>query len=296
MNPCSLLRSLLSWHGVNLVPSVLTMEPVKEELTADAPRSYIPFAGPLKCDSRCINNISHCLIILQLRHLNLKRVVALILSPCLLQSGWPKKWRRLDTQVIQWMKGNLSSLVVQTICQCAGLCQAEHGPLFVGSAWLRRRQEKLHMCVLSYQYYQEPWPLPATSLTCMFAAEAMSNFFNIPAIHKLLENDPRPVLHSVPSASKEFYLSPWHFDFSEKAKYGDKGRFPTNLQYKAHFHSFLRSGYESSREAVDVRFPEALSTIQPFTVQFVDGQNKLLIILSVFALLELCDPLLVIIC
>ena len=127
----------------------------------------------------------------------------------------------------------------------------------------------------------------------MFATKAMSNIFNMPAIHKMLENDPRPVLHSVPSASKEFYLSPWHFDFSEKAKYGDKGRFPTNLQYKAHFQSFLRSGYESSREAVDVRFAEAASTIQPFTVQFVDGQNKLLIILSIFALIELCDPLLV---
>lgn len=101
----------------------------------------------------------------------------------------------------------------------------------------------------------------------------------------------QPVLQSVPVASKEFYLSPWHFDFSEKAKYGEKGRFPTNLQYKVRFHSFLRSGYESSREAVDVRFPgSSNSTIEPFTVQFVDGQNKLLIILSILALLELCDP------
>ncbi len=161
---------------------------------------------------------------------------------------------------------------------------------------LGNEEGKKHFILVSSQYYQEPWPLPATSLTCMCAAEAMSNIFNVSAIHKLVEDAAQPVLHSVPSASKEFYLSPWHFDFSEKAKYGDKGRFPTNLQYKAHFHSFLRHGYEASREAVDVRFAETSFAIQPFTVQFVDGQNKLLIILSIFALIELCDPLLVVIC
>ncbi len=118
----------------------------------------------------------------------------------------------------------------------------------------------------------------------------MMNTFGKHCITKLLESRVQPVLQSVPVASKEFYLSPWQFDFSEKAKYGEKGRFPTNLQYKVHFYSFLRSGYESSREAVDVRFPESSNTIEPFTVQFVDGQNKLLIMLSILALLELCDP------
>lgn len=117
----------------------------------------------------------------------------------------------------------------------------------------------------------------------------MSGIFSINSVSKLLENHVQPVLQSVPVASKEFYLSPWSFDFSEKSKYGEKGRFPTNLQFKAHFGSFLRSGYESSREAIDVRFPDSAGSIEPFSVQFVDGQNKMLIIQSILALVELCD-------
>lgn len=118
----------------------------------------------------------------------------------------------------------------------------------------------------------------------------MSTTFNMPCVKKLVENQVQPVLQSVPVASKEFYLSPWNFDFSEKAKYGEKGRFPTNLQYRAHFHSFLKHGYEASREPIDVRFLEHADTIAPFSVQFVDGQNKLLIMLSILALVEKCDP------
>jgi hypothetical protein len=117
----------------------------------------------------------------------------------------------------------------------------------------------------------------------------MSGIFNVPSVSKLLENHVQPVLQSVPVASKEFYLSPWSFDFSEKSKYGELGRFPTNLQYKAHFGSFLRNGYEASREPIDVRFPESGGSIEPFSVQFVDGQNKMLIIQSILALVEHCD-------
>ena len=113
----------------------------------------------------------------------------------------------------------------------------------------------------------------------------------MPCVKKVVENHyVHPVLQSVPMTSKEFYLSPWNFDFSEKGKYGDNGRFPTNLQYRAHFFSFLKHGYEASREAVDVRFAENADTIAPFSVQFVDGQNKMLIILSILALVEYCDP------
>eukprot|EP00435_Cladocopium_sp_Y103_P022429 s1200_g5.t1 len=105
-------------------------------------------------------------------------------------------------------------------------------------------------------------------------------------VSKLVENQVQPILQSVPVASKEFYLSPWNFDFSERSKYGEKGRWPTNLQYKAHFQSFLKSGYEASREPIDVRFREHSDIIEPFSVQFVDGQNKLLIIQSILALME----------
>ena len=97
------------------------------------------------------------------------------------------------------------------------------------------------------------------------------------------------LLGGQPCSAKEFHLSPWNFDFSERSKYGEKGRFPTNLQFKAHFQSFLRSGYEAHREPVDVRFPAGADVIEPFSVQFVDGQNKMLIIQTILALLEVCD-------
>lgn len=116
----------------------------------------------------------------------------------------------------------------------------------------------------------------------------MSSTFNMKCVSKLVENHVQPILQSVPVASKEFYLSPWNFDFSERSKYGENGRWPTNLQYKSHFHSFLKSGYEASREPIDVRFREQADAIEPFSVQFVDGQKKMLIIQSILALMEVC--------
>ena len=116
----------------------------------------------------------------------------------------------------------------------------------------------------------------------------MSSTFNMKWVSKLVENHVQPILQSVPVASKEFYLSPWNFDFSERSKYGENGRWPTNLQYKSHFHSFLKSGYEASREPIDVRFREQADAIEPFSVQFVDGQKKMLIIQSILALMEVC--------
>ena len=118
--------------------------------------------------------------------------------------------------------------------------------------------------------------------------QAMSSTFSMKSVAKLVENHVQPILQSVPVASKEFYLSPWSFDFSERSKYGEKGRWPTNLQYKSHFYSFMKSGYEASREPIDVRFREQADAIEPFSVQFVDGQNKMLIIQSILALMEMC--------
>lgn len=123
-----------------------------------------------------------------------------------------------------------------------------------------------------------------------WGCKAMSSTFNFNSVAEMVAMNAQPIIQSIPQSSKEFYLSPWSFDFSEKSKYGENGRFPTNLQYKAHFQSFLRSGYEASREPIDVRFREGGDgTIEPFSVQFVDGQNKMLIIQSILALVELCD-------
>ena len=66
--------------------------------------------------------------------------------------------------------------------------------------------------------------------------------------------DTQEVLRSIPGASKKgFYLAPWHFDFSEGAKFGHTGKWPSNLQFKAHAPSFLEHGLESHREAVEVK-------------------------------------------
>ena len=120
-------------------------------------------------------------------------------------------------------------------------------------------------------------------------SKGMSNTFSMRSVKPLVESQVQLVLQSVPLASKEFYLSPWSFDFSEKSKYGQNGRFPTNLQYKAHLQSFLRSGYEAARESIDVRFEGKDDSIKPFSVKFVDGQNKLLIMQSILALVDHCE-------
>ena len=119
----------------------------------------------------------------------------------------------------------------------------------------------------------------------------MDSLFTLPCVHKHMEL--QNVLKTVPATSKQFFLGVWHFDFSPKSKYGEQGRFPTNIAYKNHFHSFITTGYESGRETVDVRFQHGATTcddISPFSVQFVDGQNKLLIMQSVIALMENLDP------
>ena len=139
-----------------------------------------------------------------------------------------------------------------------------------------------------------PWYQSSVVSDCWFLlafkiiAKAMSSTFNMGCVSKLVKSHVQPVLQSVPVASKEFHLSPWSFDFSERAKFGEKGRFPTNWQFKAHFGSFLKNGYEANREPIDVRFAEESESIEPFSVQFVDGQNKMLIIQSILALMEQC--------
>ncbi|CAK9081847.1 unnamed protein product, partial [Durusdinium trenchii] len=150
----------------------------------------------------------------------------------------------------------------------------------------------------NYQQYEDETDTvtkPTGSIADRLTArmeEAMSSTFNFNSVAEMVAMNAQPIIQSIPQSSKEFYLAPWSFDFSEKSKYGENGRFPTNLQYKAHFQSFLRSGYEASREPIDVRFREGGDgTIEPFSVQFVDGQNKMLIIQSILALVELCDDI-----
>ena len=92
-------------------------------------------------------------------------------------------------------------------------------------------------------------------------------------------------------------LDVWMLSFSESAKYGLMGRWPANHQVRAHFPSFLMKGYESHRESLDIKFDmstvetdKSVYTIKPFTVGYVDGQNKAIIMLGILGLLIDMDP------
>ena len=97
------------------------------------------------------------------------------------------------------------------------------------------------------------------------------------------------VVESVPMKSlKNFLMQPWQLSFSENAQDGATGRFPANHQYLAHLPSFLDGGFESHREAIDVKFTldasdQTVYKIHPYSVGYVDGQNKALILHSILA-------------
>ena len=60
----------------------------------------------------------------------------------------------------------------------------------------------------------------------------------------------------VPVATRRnMYLHPYHFSMEESAKYG---RWPSNVQVKVHFHSIVMRGYESEKEAIEVKFDQGL--------------------------------------
>ena len=76
----------------------------------------------------------------------------------------------------------------------------------------------------------------------------------------------------------------------------------SNQQFQAHFGEFLQHGYRSGMGSVETKFDHGFGTreIAPFSVKFVDGQAKVLIMLSIvayrveleFGEQELRDPML----
>ena len=102
--------------------------------------------------------------------------------------------------------------------------------------------------------------------------------------------DMHEVIKSPPGTSrKNFYVSPWQLDFAEDAKFGPGGRFPSNCQFLAHFPSVIQFGFQSEREALEVKFtkvPPTSKQIPAFSIGYVDGQNKALMIQSALALLQ----------
>lgn len=117
----------------------------------------------------------------------------------------------------------------------------------------------------------------------------MGEIFAHPSVAKHIEM--QTVIRCAPATTKKgFFLAPWHFDFSEHAKFGEVGRYPSNYQFKSHLPSFLDNGLETHRESIEVKFPGRpcddadTCKILPFSVGFVDGQNKVLIVQTILAL------------
>lgn len=125
----------------------------------------------------------------------------------------------------------------------------------------------------------------------------MEEIFEWSSIKKHVEINVEPV-QQIPAASmKGFHLDLWKLSFYENAKYGETGRFPATHAFKAHFGSFLDKGFESHRECLEVKFclnteecEASMYTVGDFSVGYVDGQNKAMIMLSIMALLSDLDP------
>ena len=59
--------------------------------------------------------------------------------------------------------------------------------------------------------------------------------------------------------------------------------YPSNVQFAAHWGEFVKFGYKPAMGSIDVRFMRGFGDrqIQDFSVQFVDGQTKLILMMAV---------------
>ena len=112
----------------------------------------------------------------------------------------------------------------------------------------------------------------------------------MPSVSKHVQS--QQAMRTIPMATvRGFYVHLASLSFAETAKYGETGRWPSTHQFKLHLPSFLDRGFESHREALEVKFEvpvepdQTMYTIQPFSIGYVDGQNKAIIMLSTLALL-----------
>ena len=112
--------------------------------------------------------------------------------------------------------------------------------------------------------------------TDLSLAEAMADIFSVPEIAKHIPAGLGPVLKTVPVTKRSsVFLHPWHLDLSEKAKYGETGKYPAMCQVKAHLPSVVWRGYQQEREALEIKFDMAPSSeIGYFQVKYIDGHCK----------------------
>ena len=121
--------------------------------------------------------------------------------------------------------------------------------------------------------------------------KAIEEIFDMPSVSKHVQS--QQAMRTIPMATvRGFYVHLASLSFAETAKYGETGRWPSTHQFKLHLPSFLDRGFESHREALEVKFEvpvepdQTMYTIQPFSIGYVDGQNKAIIMLAIVALLH----------
>lgn len=61
--------------------------------------------------------------------------------------------------------------------------------------------------------------------------------------------------------------------------------YPSNVQFAAHWGEFVKFGYKPTMGSIDVRFDRGFGDrrLDAFSVQFVDGQTKIILMLAVVA-------------
>lgn len=133
---------------------------------------------------------------------------------------------------------------------------------------------------------------PSIAPFALFPCQVMLDLYSLPEVAKLTAKQSAcTVLTHVPvSTRKGVYLHPWQLDMSEEAKFGSPGKFPSNVGIRNHFASVVHRGYESDKEALEIKFPPNLHgsglEIPMFSTGFIDGHTKATMVLAVFALLE----------
>lgn len=119
----------------------------------------------------------------------------------------------------------------------------------------------------------------------------MGDLFSIPEVAKHLPQW-GPVLKSVPATQRlNVYLHPWHLSLGEGAK---AGRYPSMHQTKAHMPSVVWKNYQAAREALEIKCDQpAGDQLEYFSVRYIDGHNKGVMVQSVLALVVYTDACLI---
>lgn len=122
----------------------------------------------------------------------------------------------------------------------------------------------------------------------------MLDFFALPGVASRVaaRGGTLPVLTTAPvSNRKNVYLHPYSLSMDESAKFGAEGKWPSNVQVRAHFASVVSRGYESERESIEVKFPPTLrgKELPLFSTGYIDGHTKAVMIHAVFAIMDSMD-------